>query len=85
LDDDNVKSFLYLCKSLELTGDERYSVSKLKKRFDGLKKSSYICKTNREESKNVPEVRLTSSSHQMVWIPDDSSLNNMVVVAQLLG
>jgi len=43
--------------SLELIGNERYSVSKLKKkRFDGFKKSSYLCKRNREDSKNVPEV-----------------------------
>ena len=67
---------------MELIGNERYSVSKLKKRFDGLKKSSYLCKRNREESKKVPEVRVTRLSHQMVWNPDDSSLSNMVVVAQ---
>jgi len=36
--------------------DTRYSNSK--KRFDGLKKSSYLCKRNREESKNVPEVKM---------------------------
>jgi hypothetical protein len=34
-----------------------------------LKKSSYLCKTNREDSKNVPEV-----INQMVWNPDNSSL-----------
>jgi hypothetical protein len=62
--------------------DTRYLNSK--KRFDGLKKSSYFCKRNREDSKNVPEVRVTSLLHQMVWNPDDSSFNNMVEVAQLL-
>ena len=66
--------------------DTRYSNSKkVFKRFDGLKKSSYLCKRNREESKNVPEVRITRLSHQMVWNPENSSLNNMVEVAQLLG
>jgi len=48
--------------------DTRYPNSK-KKRFDGFKKSSYLCKRNREDSKNVPEVM-----NQMVWNPDDSSL-----------
>ena len=60
--------------------DTRYPTQK--KRFDGSKKSSYLCKRNREESKKVPEVRITRLSHQMVSNPDDSSLNNMVVVAQ---
>jgi len=64
--------------------DTRYSNSK-KKRFDGFKNYSYLCKRNREDSKNVPEVRITRLSHQMVWSPDDSSLNVMVVVAQLLS
>ncbi len=50
--------------------DTRYSNSK--KRFDGLKKSSYLCKRNREESKKVPEVRITRLSHQMVWNPDEA-------------
>jgi hypothetical protein len=46
-------------KDLKLTGDERYSVFKFKKkRFDGFKNSSYLCKRNREDSKNVPEVRM---------------------------
>jgi hypothetical protein len=36
--------------------DTRYSNSK--KRFDGFKNSSYLCKRNREDSKNVPEVRM---------------------------
>ena len=36
--------------------DTRYSNSK--KRFDGFKNSSYLCKRNREDSKNVSEVRM---------------------------
>ena len=44
--------------------DTRYLNSK--KRFDGFKKSSYLCKRNREDSKNVPEVRVTRLLHQMV-------------------
>jgi hypothetical protein len=36
--------------------DTRYSNSK--KRFDGFKNSSYLFKRNREDSKNVPEVRM---------------------------
>ena len=71
--------------SLKLIGDERYSVSKLKKRFDGLKKSSYLCKRNREDGKNVPEVRVINLLYQMVRNPDSSSLKIMVAVAQLLG
>jgi hypothetical protein len=30
--------------NLKLTGDERYSVFKFKKRFDGFNKKSYLCK-----------------------------------------
>ena len=37
---DGIKQFIIFVKDLKLIGNERYSVSKLKKRFDGLKKSS---------------------------------------------
>ena len=69
--------------NLKLTGDERYSVFKFKKRFDGFKRMFYLCKQIGKKVKLY--LKWEWLVHYTKWFRIPMKFFKLVVVAQLLG